>query len=272
VTVPGKGVSLAMMAWAPGQLISLKTVNVIHDNHVHGLPSHVATIGLFDAETGVPVALMDGAVITGFRTAAAAMLTVRELARKNSAVATVVGGGVQGHEHVRLLARFPGVKEIRVASRTRESAQRAANGIAKAKVAGDLADAVRTSDIVCLTTSSAEPVIEKGWVRAGTHVTSVGFAPPGGELPRDLLQGAKVYVESRTAFAAPPVGCAELQGHDPSLGIEVGELLAGSKPGRASDDEVTIYKSMGNAMEDMVIANLVYRRAVAESAGRPVEL
>jgi ornithine cyclodeaminase/thiomorpholine-carboxylate dehydrogenase len=272
VTVPGKGVSLAMMAWSPGHLISLKTVNVFHDNHARGLPSHVAAITLFDAETGVPVALMDGAVVTGVRTAAAAMLTVRKLAREDAKVATVIGAGVQGREHVRLLGRVRNLAEIRVVSRSEESAERVAAGVAGARVMTDAAEAVRTADIVCLTTSSDKPVIEADWVRPGTHITSVGFAPPGGELPRALLPRVKVYVEARSAFSPPPVGCAELQGIDPAVGIEVGELLSGARPGRQSAEEITIYKSMGNAMEDMVVANLVYRRARSEGAGRIIDL
>jgi alanine dehydrogenase len=272
VNVPGKGVSLAMMAWMPGQLMSLKTVNVFHHNHEQGLPSHVAVIQLFDPDNGVPVAIMDGAVITGVRTAAGAMLTVRELARKDARIATVVGGGVQARDHIRLLGAVRSLEEIRVVSRTREGAERAAKGIARTRVVTDVADAVRSSDIVCLTTSSDTPVIESGWVKPGTHITSVGFAPPGGELPRDLIPRATVYVEARTAFSPAPVGCPELQGMDPASGIEVGELLTGTRPGRTSAEQITIYKSMGNAMEDMVTANVVYRTAKQQGAGKLIEL
>jgi ornithine cyclodeaminase/thiomorpholine-carboxylate dehydrogenase len=256
----------------PGQLMSLKTVNVFHHNHEQGLPSHVAVIQLFDPENGVPVAIMDGAVITGIRTAAGAMLTVRELARKDAKIATVVGGGVQARDHIRLLGAVRSLDEIRVVSRTREGAERAAKGIARTRVVTDVADAVRSSDIVCLTTSSDTPVIESGWVKPGTHITSVGFAPPGGELPRDLIPRATVYVEARTAYSPAPVGCAELQGLDPASGIEVGELLTGARPGRTSAEQITIYKSMGNAMEDMVTANMVYRKARAQGGGKLVEL
>lgn len=272
VDVPGKGFSLAMLAWSPGELIALKTVNVFEGNHARGLPSHMATIGLFDAETGAPVASMDGAVITGVRTAAGSMLTIRELAHKDARVATVIGGGVQAREHLRLLDGMGTLETINVISRTMESAKRAAAGIAGARVVTDIAAAVKAADIVCLTTSSEKPVIEAGWVKPGTHVTSVGFAPPGGEVPRALAERATVYVEARTAFAAPPVGCAELQGLDAAAGIEVGELLAGSRPGRTSSDQITLYKSMGNAMEDMVVANLVYRKAKEKGLGRSVEL
>ena len=272
VDVPGKGFSLAMLAWAPGELIALKTVNVFHDNHVHGLPSHMATIGLFDADTGAAVATMDGAVITGVRTAAGSMLTIRELARKDAKVATVIGGGVQAREHLRLLDRMGTLDTINVISRTPESARRVAEGIGRSRVVTDIAAAVRSSDVVCLTTSSDVPVIEADWVKPGTHVTSVGFAPPGGELPRALAEQATVYVEARTAFSPAPVGCPELPGLDPASGIEVGELLGGTRGGRTSASEITVYKSMGNAMEDMAVANLVYRKAKAQGVGRLIEL
>lgn len=272
VNVGGKGFSLAMLAWAPGQMIALKTVNVFEGNHAVGLPSHMAMIGLFDADTGAPVATMDGAVITGVRTAAASMLTIRELARPDARVATVIGGGVQAREHLRLLDGMAGLDVIHVASRTAESARRVAEGITRARLATDVAAAVRASDIVCLTTSSDKPVIEANWIRPGTHVTSVGFAPPGGELPRALAEKATIYVEARTAFAEPPVGCAELAGLDPASGIEVGELLSRARPGRTSPAQITLYKSMGNAMEDMAVANLVYRKAKAQGAGQLIEL
>ena len=272
VDVPGKGFSLAMLAWAPGELIALKTVNVFHDNHAHGLPSHMAVIGLFDAETGAAVATMDGAVITGVRTAAASMLTIRALARKDAKVATVIGGGVQAREHLRLLDRMGTLETINVISRTPDSARRVAEGIGRTRVATDIAAAVTSSDIVCLTTSSDVPVIKAAWVKPGTHVTSVGFAPPGGELPCELAQGATVYVETRAAFAALPVGCAELQGLDPAAGIEIGELLSSARPGRTSAQQITVYKSMGNAMEDMVVANLVYRKAKEQGVGGLIEL
>jgi alanine dehydrogenase len=272
VDVGGKGFSLAMLAWAPGELIALKTVNVFEGNHARGLPSHMATIGLFDAETGAAVATMDGAVITGVRTAAGAMLTIRELARKDSRIATVIGGGVQAREHLRLLDGMATLDTINVISRSAESGRRVAEGIAKARVVTDIAAAVQASDIVCLTTSSDTPVIEDGWVKAGTHVTSVGFAPPGGELPRALAERATVYVEARTAFSPAPVGCPELLGLDPASGIEVGELLSRARPGRTSAEQITVYKSMGNAMEDMAVANLIYRKAKAQGVGRVIEL
>jgi ornithine cyclodeaminase/alanine dehydrogenase-like protein (mu-crystallin family) len=115
-------------------------------------------------------------------------------------------------------------------------------------------------------------VVQPEWIGPGTHVTSVGYAPPGGELPRELAERHRLFVETRLAFQAPPAGCAELAGLDPERGTELGEVLVGRRPGRQSAGEVTVYKAMGHAMEDLVTASLVYRRAADTNAGQTVAL
>ncbi len=270
VDIPDKGFGLAMLAWMPGKHIALKTVNVFEVNHAVHLPSHMGLINLFDCETGAPLAIMDAALITGTRTAAAAMLSVTAMARADAKVATVIGGGVQAREHVRLLAAMTSIEEIRIVARRADAARAVAGDTPRTSIVSDTESAVRCANIICLTTSSPTPVIDADWVAAGTHVTSVGFAPPGSEVPVGLVERARICVETRTAFSPAPVGCVELAGRDPSSAVELGEILAGTKPGRTRDEEITLYKSMGNAMEDMVVANLVYERACA--AGIGVEL
>jgi ornithine cyclodeaminase/thiomorpholine-carboxylate dehydrogenase len=272
IDVPGKGFSLAMLAWAPGRMIALKTVNVFEDNHAYGLESHQALVSLFNPETGAPVAVLDGASLTGLRTAAAAVLSVRTLARTNARTALVVGGGVQAREHVRQLGLARKLDEIRVYARNAETARKLAATVPNGVAVGDLEAAVRSSDIVCLTTSSAVPVIEDAWVGDGTHVASVGYAPPSSELPGALIARATLFVEAMAAFSPAPVGCAELAGRDPSRGAELGQVLSGARPGRTSDGEVTLYKSMGNAMEDMIVANLAYEAAVKAGVGQTISL
>ena len=115
-------------------------------------------------------------------------------------------------------------------------------------------------------------MIEPGWIAPGTHVSSVGFRPPDGELPRELARAARLFVETRDAFAPPPVGCAELQGLDAAAGTELGEVLDGSRHGRTADDEITVYKAMGHVAEDIAGAELVYAAALREGAGTTVEL
>jgi ornithine cyclodeaminase/thiomorpholine-carboxylate dehydrogenase len=133
-------------------------------------------------------------------------------------------------------------------------------------------DAVRGADVVCLCTDSASPVIQWDWVAPGAHVTSVGYAAPGGELPKEAIERGHLFVETRRAFEPVPVGCAELAGQRPERGTELGEVISGRKPGRRSDDQVTVYKSMGHAMEDMVAANLVYREATRRGVGQVLDL
>jgi ornithine cyclodeaminase/thiomorpholine-carboxylate dehydrogenase len=272
VDVPGKGFSLAMLAWAPGQKIALKTVNVFHGNHALGLESHQALVSLFDADTGAPVAILDGASLTGIRTAAASMVSVRALARADAKVALVVGSGVQAREHARQLGLTRDFNEIRIFARNPDAASTIAADVPNAKLVTDLEPAVRTADVICLTTSSATPVIDDTWVLDGCHVTSVGYIPPGSELPLALIDRTALFVEAMSAFSPAPVGCAELAGRDPSRGAEIGQVLLGAKPGRTSAAQVTLYKSMGNAMEDMVVANLAYDAAVAAGAGQSIEL
>jgi alanine dehydrogenase len=267
IDVPGKGFGLAMLAWMPARHIALKAVNVFEGNHAHHLPSHMGLISLFDRDTGAPLAIMDAALITAVRTAGAAMLSINAMARPGAKIATVIGGGVQAREHVRLLGAMEGIEEIRVVARKPGVAPSIAAQSPHAKVVTEIEAAVRTADIVCLTTSSSTAVIDAGWVKPGAHVTSVGFAPPGSEVPLALIERARIAVETRNAFSPAPVGCAELAGRDSSAAAELGEVLAGSKSGRTSDDEITLYKSMGNAMEDMVVANLVYDTAVARGVG-----
>ncbi len=272
VEVAGKGFTLAMLAVSPGQHVAMKVVNVYEGNHALGLASHQALVSLFDRDTGVPIALLDGASITGLRTAAGAVLSIRECARKDARVATVIGGGVQARHHAALLPLVRDLAEVRIFARRRDAARAVADGIPNAVVVDDVEAAVRTSDIVCLTTSSRTAVIEDGWVRPGSHVTSVGYAPPDTELPRPLIARATIFVEAKAAFQPAPVGCAELAGVDPHRGAELGEVLLGLKPGRSSTDAVTLYKSMGNAMEDMVIANLAYTEARRVGAGQVVRI
>lgn len=272
IEVPGKGLTLAMLAVAPGQQITTKVVSIFEGNHKRGLASHQALVTVLDAETGVPLAIMDGAILTGVRTAAAAMLSIRELARPDARIATVVGGGVQAREHVRQLGLVRAFDEIRIFARSREVAEEVAVGVANVHVVDDLAGAIASSDVVCLTTSSPTPVIEPGWIRPGTHVTSIGYAPPGSEVPRALIDTATIFVEAKSAFQPAPVGCAELAGMDAARGAELGEVLLGRVPGRTGPDQITLYKSMGNAMEDMIIANLAYAEARRTQAGLTVEI
>ncbi len=270
ITVPGKGFSLAMPAWGPGRHIMVKVVNVFEGNLGLDLPNHLAMITLFAADTGLPVCVMDGTHITGIRTAASAVLSVRELARPDARIATLIGAGVQGREHLGLLPLARDFAEIRVASLRFEDAERLASLHPRAVAVRDVEAAVRGSDVVCLASHAYEPVIEPAWLKPGTHVSSVGYAPPRGELPFDLARRHALYVETADAFQPTPVGCAELAGLAPDSAITLGEMLTGRRPGRVSAEQITVYKAMGIAMEDMVAAEIAYASACARGIGRTV--
>lgn len=261
ITIPGKGFSLAMYGWEPSSHICLKVVNVFDANLERSIPNHLAMIMLFDPETGATSCVMDGTYITGIRTAASAVLSARMLGRNDAKVATIVGAGVQAREHLRLLPLIRDFDRINVCSVEFEHAERLAelSQIAVARL--DLEAAIRESDIVCLATHSAAPVIDASWVRGGTHVSSVGYYPPDGELPRELARDNRLFVETLDAFEPAPVGCPDLSKQDPSTAITLGAIARDANCGRRDSQEITVYKAMGIGMEDMVAANLVFTSA-----------
>jgi alanine dehydrogenase len=272
VAVGDAGLLLAMPAYRPGRELTIKLVSLFHENEAHGLPGHHALICLFDARTGVPVCVMDGTYITALRTAGAAALSTRALARADVRVLAIVGAGVQGEAHLKMVPRTRPFQEIRIASRRFAHAERLAAMDARAHAVATVEQAVRQADVVCLCTNSPEPVMRGEWLTPGTHVTSVGYRPPGGELARDVIERGHLFVEMRLAFDPPPAGCGELTGLDPAVGTEMGELLSGRRPGRQSEAEVTVYKAMGHACEDMAAASLVFQRAKQAGVGTMVEL
>jgi len=272
VTVPDTGFLLSMPAYQQGREITVKLVSVFHDNHRFGTPSHQAVICLFDAQTGSPLSFMDGSYITALRTAGAAALSTRLLARTDSHILTIIGAGVQGSAHLKMLPLVRQFTEIRIASAHYEHAEQLARTDSRSQAFESLEQAVRGADVICLCTHSGEPVISYDLLSPGMHITSVGYSPPGGELDPKVIEHGHLFVETRMAFEPPPAGCGELAGFDRSIGTELGELLLGKASGRQSQDEITVYKAMGHACEDMAAASLVYRRAKQEGIGRTVSL
>ncbi len=223
-------------------------------------PSHQALIAVFDAETGTPVAVLDGTHITAVRTGASSAVATRVLAREDARVLAVLGAGVQGRSHLDAVGRVRDFAELRIASRNPEHAQALAEETGATAV-GSFEEAVRGADVVCACTSSAEPVLRREWLAPGTHVTSVGASMDGPELDRETVTAGLLVIESRIAFQPPPAGSHELQGLEPSEAVELGEVLAGDHPGRTSAEQITVYKSMGHAVEDAAAAALVLKRA-----------
>jgi alanine dehydrogenase len=259
--VPEKGMLAAMPGYAAG-VLETKLVAVFPEHE----PSHQALIALFDPETGTPLAVMDGTHITATRTAAASALSTRLLAREDARVLAILGTGVQARSHLEAVSHVRDFDDVRVAGRSRERA--AALGI---DVADSFEAAVREADVVCACTDASSPIVRRSWLASGTHVTSVGASQGGPELDDGTVRADVLAVESRVAFEPYPAGAHELQGLDPDAAVELGELVAGSRAGRTSNEQITVYKSMGHAAEDAAAARLVYERARAERVGTEVD-
>jgi alanine dehydrogenase len=260
----------AMPAYLPSAGIGCKLVTLFPNNTDR--PTHQAAIVLFDSENGSPLALMDGTYITATRTAAAAALAARLVARPDARSLAILGTGVQARSHARAFSAIREWTEVRVAGRDPAKAAALAAEIGATAMAS-YEDAVRGADVVAATTHSAEPVVRVEWVAPGTHVSSVGYNAPGSELDPALVRAATIVVESRdSSFAPPPGGAPELVGVDPASVVELGELVAGSKRGRTTPVETTLYKSVGVAVQDLAAAALVLAAARERGAGLEIEL
>ena len=267
-----RGLLGVMPGYVPGVALEVKLVSVFPGTHHHGLPSHQGLIMVFDEDTGAPLALMDGTYITAIRTGGTAAVAARLLAREDASVLAILGSGVQGASHLETFPRVRDFKEIRVASRDSVKAKALAARHPRATFVDSFDEAVRGADVVACCTDAREPILRRGWLKPGVHVSSVG-GTWGPELDAATIAAGRVFVEWRGAATnAPPAGAIELQGLDPGSVTEVGEVLAGTKPGRVSRDEITIYKSTGHAIEDAAAARLVYDRAKAEGAGISLDL
>jgi ornithine cyclodeaminase/alanine dehydrogenase-like protein (mu-crystallin family) len=266
------GLLAAMPVALPGVALSAKLVTVFPDNLPRGRPTHQALIALFDEQDGTLRGLMDGTRITAVRTGAAAAVAVGALARADAGVLAILGAGVQGRSHLDAVPRVRAFNEIRIASRSAEHAEALAAGHPAARAVESFEAAVTGADVVCCCTDARQPVLSAGWLAPGTHVSSVGgtFGP---ELDAGTVHAGPVFVEWRGAVRnAPPAGAHELQGLDADAVTEIGEVLAGTRPGRTQEDEITVYKSTGHAVEDAAAARLVDRRARQAGAGVTITL
>ena len=268
--VEGRGFLAAMPGYLDG-VLETKLVSVFPGNEATGVPTHQALVALFDDRDGSPLAVMDGTAITAIRTGAASAVATRALAREDAGVLAVLGSGVQARSHLEAVGRVRDFTDVRIASRTRAHSEALADEVG-AKAFDSFEEAVRGADVVCACTDADAPVVRGEWLAGGEHVTSVGASAGGAELDPETVQAGLLVVESRVAFEPYPAGAHELQGLDPDAAVELGEVLAGTHEGRTSPEEITVYKSMGHAVEDACAAGLVYRRALELGAGTEVEL
>jgi alanine dehydrogenase len=274
----------SMPAYVPslGALAS-KLVTLFPHNEGSDVPTHQALIAVFDPQDGRPIAVLDGTHITATRTAAGSALSVRLLAREDASVLAVLGTGVQARAHVRAVARVRALTDIRLAGRDPRRTGAAAAELADelglpVRAAPSYADALAGADLVCACTPAVDPVVRREWLSPGTHVTSVGYNPNGRELDDATVAGALVVVESRESALAPvPAGSTDLLGPIAAgvisaehVQAELGELVAGARPGRAGPEQITLYKSVGVAVQDAAAAALVL--AAARERGVGVEI
>ncbi|MGY1824111.1 ornithine cyclodeaminase family protein [Geodermatophilus sp. SYSU D00079] len=279
-----EAVLAAMPGYSPGLgALTVKVLSVFPGNQALEAPTHQALVVLLDPDAGTPRALMDGNAITAARTAAGSALSIRLLAHPEASVLAVLGTGVQARAHALAARLVRDLEDVRVAGRRPERAEALAAELRQhglpARAVGSWEEATRGASVVCAATASEEPVVRREWLDDGTHVTSVGFTAGGREVDDDTMAEALVVVEHRdTSFTPYPVGSNDLTEPAargliaPEEVAEIGELVEGRRPGRTSADRITVYKSVGVAVQDTAAAALVYAAACRRGVGHRITL
>jgi alanine dehydrogenase len=260
--------------------LGTKLVTVYGSNLDIGLPSHLATIVLLDPETGALLAIMDGRYITEARTAAVSAVSTRLLAREDADVLAIIGTGVQARSHIEALPLVRRFREIRVwspnAERRRAFVQEMrAHSSIKITELPSAREAVAGARVVVTVTASREPVVDASWIEPGAHICGIGACRPDQrELDPRLVARARFFVDSRAGAMAEAgdfvMGVKEGVFGAEHIAGELGEVAANRIAGRQGDDQITIFKSLGMAVEDVAAAHLAYERAAARGLGRGV--
>jgi ornithine cyclodeaminase len=261
-----------------------KVVSVFSGNAARGLPVVTAAVLLLDSTTGLPRALLDGTFLTALRTGAASGLATRLLARERASVLAVFGAGVQARTQIEAVREVRPIREVRVVSRTHASAQRLAAELRAApdppervQVLDDPAEAVKGAHVLVAATSSSTPVFPGAAVGPGAHVNGVGsYTPEMQEVDEELVSRARVVLDTRDGALAEagdlliPLRKGLIREED--VRIELGEVILGLRPGRTSEEEITFFKSVGNAALDLAVGARALAEAERTGAGTVVEL
>jgi ornithine cyclodeaminase/alanine dehydrogenase-like protein (mu-crystallin family) len=261
---------------------ALKAVCVMPGNPARGLDAHQGLVALFDGETGVPTAILDASAITAVRTAAVTAVATGLLARHDARTMAVLGAGTQARAHLRALARVRDFEQVRVYAPTPAHAEALVEQASLAggtlSVAASAEEAVRDADVVVTATSSREPVLQRAWLKPGAHVNAVGASTPRArELDTATVAASALFCDSRESLrheaAEFSLAIAEglIAGEEHVRG-ELGEVLAGIAPGRRDDGELTLFRSLGLAVEDLAAAELAVAVATQRGIGTEVEL
>jgi len=285
ITAPDyAGLSLFMPAYIPGlKVLGAKVVTVYKDNpSKFDLPNVMGTVILLNPETGAPICIMDGGYLTAVRTGAVSGLATKYLARMDTKVHTLFGTGVQARTQAWAVAKVRELERCLVYSVDDEEKKQAfAREVNKltgvqTDVAKDAEDAVRACDILTLATSAKEPIIDGNWVEPGTHINAIGSHAPGmRELDTATVVKSKVFPDSIEACSAEAgdfqIPIEEGAWSMDNVAAELGDVVAGTKDGRTSDSDITLFKSVGLALQDMATASYVYKEAAEHGVGHEFE-
>ncbi|MDP9359836.1 MAG: ornithine cyclodeaminase family protein [Acidobacteriota bacterium] len=277
IRAPGANGLLGLMpAFRGGQtaVYSLKEVCVFPGNPARGLDTHLGAVLLHSGETGELLAVMNASAITAIRTAAVSALATRLLARDDARTLAIIGAGVQARTHMEAIPLVRNIDDVRIVSRTPAKAEALAG--TRARVVASVEDAVRGADIVVTATSSREPVLKREWLADGVHINAVGSSiAVARELDSATVAAASLFVDRREStvnesgdylFALREGAITE--GH---IRAEIGDILIGRATGRTSDGEITLFKSLGLAVEDLAAAQFLFEKAEREGAGTWVD-
>ncbi len=266
-----------------GAAFGLKEVCVFPGNPVIGLDTHLGAVLLHSPHTGELQAVMNASAITAIRTAAVSAVATRALARRDAAVLAIVGTGGQAKSHLRSIPLIRNIREVRIAGRTRSHADRFVSSVASvttpdlaARACDSVEEAVSGADIIVTVTSSNEPILRREWIEPGTHINLVGSSVSSArEADSATMAAGSLFVDRRES-ALNESGDYLFALKEGAIGpeairAEIGDVLAGASPGRASDDEITIFKSLGLAIEDLAAAQYLYKKAQQVRQGTWVE-
>jgi len=264
------------------EALGLKAVAILHGNHGTELDAHQGVVVLFDPQTGVPTAIMDASEVTAIRTAAASGVATRLLAREDADTLAVIGSGVQARTHLEAMAVARPIRTVRLFSPNRENRERLVAWFrprtqAAVEAVASAREAVEGASIVCTTTSAREPVVEGAWLSPGTHVNAVGACvPKARELDSAAVARSRMFVDSRESAINESgdflLALEEGAIGDDAIAGEIGEILAGQQVGRRNDEEITLFNSLGIAVEDLATAHHVAQRASERGVGTRVAL
>ncbi len=264
------------------QALGMKVVTYFQNNDKYRLPAILATIMLFSAQTGKMIAAMDGTHVTTIRTACASALATKALANPHTPVLGIIGAGVQARAHIRALSRVRRLSKIKIYSPSGASGRKIKADLEKEiginiELTPDAEQTVRDSDLVVTVSTAKEPIVKTEWLKAGAHINAVGSHRPDlREIDGATLSLAKVVVDSRAAIFAECgdilLAIKENSFTEQGIHAEIGEVLGDAKGGRSSAAEITLYKSVGIAIQDVAAAQLVYRKALEQRVGTEVEI